>query len=205
MEQQQNIVELLEKLSNRESSDTVFNPYRDPKVLNNLLKYIIYLIGHQSSVMLVGESPGYDGCRWTGIPFTSGFVVRNSNHLMFRIIGKDIFLEKVVKEPTGTIMWEYLEKDKPVPILWNSFPFHPHDKGKTESNRKPTSLEVQEGVEYLKMIYDIFKPKTICCLGRVGEGTLRKNFPMSDIQYIRHPSRGGKNGFIMGMNSLKEI
>jgi len=202
MEIERRVVELLEKLSNRESSDTVFNPYRHPKVLSNLSQYLSYLVEHRSSVMLVGESPGYDGCRWTGIPFTSGFVVRNSNHLIFRTIGKDIFLEKVVKEPTGTIMWEYLGKDRPVPILWNSFPFHPHDNGKSESNRKPTSLEVREGVEYLKMVYDIFKPKTICSLGRVGEGTLKKNFPMCDIKYIRHPSRGGKSGFIEGMESV---
>lgn len=205
MEQQQNIVELLEKLSNRESSDTVFNPYRDPKVLNNLFNFFNYLIEHSSSVMLVGESPGYDGCRWTGIPFTSGFVVRNSNHMMFKTIGEGIYLEKIVKEKTGTIMWEYFGKDKPIPILWNSFPFHPHDKGKSESNRKPTSMEVQEGVEYLKMVYNIFKPKTICSLGRVGEGTLKKNFPIRDVKYIRHPSRGGKYEFIEGMNSLEEI
>jgi uracil-DNA glycosylase len=152
--------------------------------------------------MLVGESPGYDGCRWTGIPFTSGDMVRNSKHKMFKEIGNRIVLKQVVKEKTGTIVWKYLENDKPVPVLWNSFPFHPHKEGNPESNRQPSSSEVQEGVEYMKMVFDIFKPKTVCSLGRVGEKTLVRTFSGIDIKYIRHPSHGGKNGFIEGMNII---
>jgi len=202
METLKNVEILFEKLSKRESSDTVFNPYLDKTLLNNLREYFTYLIKHGSSVMLVGESPGYNGCRWTGIPFTSGYMVRNSNHIMFKEIGDRIVLNQVVKESTGTIMWEFLGKDIPVPILWNSFPFHPHKSGNPESNRKPSSTEVQEGVEYMKMVHDIFEPKIICSLGRVGEKTLKKIFSGIDIRYIRHPSRGGKNGFIDGMEEI---
>ncbi len=209
MEKQKNVLEkqrsieiLLEKLSKLKSTDTVFNPYKDKDVLNNLREYFSYLIRNNPSILLIGESPGYDGCRWTGIPFTSGFVVRNSNHKMFREIGDRVVLKKVVKEKTGTIMWEFLGQDKPVPILWNSFPFHPHDIGNPESNRQPSTSEVLEGLEYLTMVYDVFNPKTLGSLGRVGERLLRKNFPNEEVVYIRHPSRGGKNEFIIGMKHL---
>jgi len=103
---------------------------------------------------------------------------------MFEEIGKKIVLEKEVSEATGTIMWKYLGRDKPVPILWNSYPFHPFRRRKPESNRKPTSQEVQEGIVYVKMIYEIFKPQIICSIGRVGEGILKETFPGMDIRYI---------------------
>ena len=199
LKKKENVEVLLRKLSKRKSSDTVYNPYKDKDVLNNLREYFSYLIRNNPSILLIGESPGYDGCRWTGIPFTSGFVVRNSNHKMFGEIGNRIVLKKVVKEPTGTIMWEFLGEDRPVPILWNSFPFHPHDKGNPESNRQPSTSEVLEGLEYLTMVYENFKPKTLGSLGRVGERLLRKTFPNEEVVYIRHPSRGGKNEFIKGM------
>lgn len=202
MGKNQKIVDFLGKLSKRKSTETVFNPYKDKKILNNLREYLLYLKKHNTSILLVGESPGYNGCRWTGIPFTSGDMVRNSKHKMFKKIGERIFLKRVVKENTGTIMWEFLGKDKPVPILWNSFPFHPHKEGKPESNRKPSSSEVQEGIEYLKMIYDIFEPDTIYSLGRVGEKILKTTFLEKEIKYIRHPSRGGKNGFVQGMEFI---
>jgi uracil-DNA glycosylase len=203
MEKQKNVEVLLEKLAKRESTDTVFNPYRDKYILNNLREYFTYLIRQGSSVMLVGEAPGYNGCRWTGIPFTSGFMVRKSSHKMFKEIGERIFVKLIAKEASAKVMWEFLGIDKPVPVLWNSFPFHPHDEVDAESNRKPLSSELQEGVEYLKIVYDIFRPKTICSLGRVGEKTLKKTFPGVDIIYIRHPSRGGKEKFQKGMKSLK--
>jgi len=199
------IEKLLKELSKRESSATVFNPYRDPGQLNNLREYLNYLVLNPFPVMLVGESPGYKGCRLTGIPFTSGFVVRNSPHRMFEEIGKKIVLEKEVSEATGTIMWKYLGRDKPVPILWNSYPFHPFRRRKPESNRKPTSPEVQEGIVYVKMIYEIFKPQIICSIGRVGEGILKETFPEMEIHYIRHPSRGGKSEFMSGMDSVFQI
>lgn len=202
MEIKNNVESLLEKLSQRESTMTVFNPYKDKNVLNNLREFFSYLLRNNSTILLIGESPGYDGCRWTGIPFTSGFVVRNSNHKMFREIGDRIVLKKVVKEPTGTIMWEFLGQDRPVPILWNSFPFHPYYNGNPESNRKPSTSEVSEGLEYLTMVSEIFRPKTMGSLGRVGERLLRKTFPDEEVVYIRHPSRGGKSEFILGMSNL---
>lgn len=191
--------DLLESLSGRESSDIVFNQYQDEVIRNNLKLYFNYLIQNKHDVLMMGEAPGYRGCRLTGIPFTSGVVIKNAKHKFFKEIGSEIKLHQVVSENTATILWDFLGNDRPVPILWNAFPFHPHERGMLESNRKPDVQELKEGKKYLKIVYDIFKPKKLCSLGRVGEITLRGLFPSEEIIYIRHPSRGGKKSFINGM------
>ncbi len=191
--------DLLESLSERESSEIVFNQYQDEEIRNNLKLYFDYLIQNKHDVLLIGEAPGYRGCRLTGIPFTSGVVIKNAKHKIFKEIGSEIKPHQVVSENTAAILWDFLGNDRPVPILWNAFPFHPHERGMPESNRKPDVQELKEGKKYLKIVYDIFKPKKLCSLGRVGEITLRELFPSEEIIYIRHPSRGGKKKFINGM------
>lgn len=191
--------DLLESLSGRESSEIVFNQYQDEEIRNNLKLYFDYLIQNKHDVLLIGEAPGYRGCRLTGIPFTGGVVIKNAKHKIFKEIGSEIKLHQVVSESTATILWDFLGNDRPVPILWNAFPFHPHKCGMPESNRKPNVQELKEGKKYLKIVYDIFKPKKLCSLGRVGEITLRELFPSEEIIYIRHPSYGGKKKFNNGM------
>lgn len=191
--------DLLESLSERESSEIVFNQYQDEEIRNNLKLYFNYLIQNKHDVLMIGEAPGHRGCRLTGIPFTSGVVIKNAKHKIFREIGSEIKLHQVFSENTATILWNFLGNDRPVPILWNAFPFHPHERGMLESNRKPDVQELKEGKKHLKIVYDIFKPKKLCSLGRVGEITLRELFPSEEIIYIRHPSRGGKKIFINGM------
>ncbi len=195
---------LLTQLSLRKSSETVFNQYQNNCILNNLKAYVAYLQKQNADILLIGEAPGYRGCRLTGIPFTSGEVIKTSKHTIFQEIGSEIMLPQIVAENTATILWQFLGISTSVPILWNAFPFHPHQSGKPESNRKPDVSEIKEGEAYLRIIYDLFKPSQLCSLGRVGESILREVFPKSTITYIRHPSHGGKKDFIKGMNKTYE-
>jgi hypothetical protein len=71
-----------------------------------------------------------------------------------------------------------------------------------ESNRKPNTVEIEEGQSYLKLVYKLFQPQKLCSLGRVGELILKKVFPQEKIFYIRHPSHGGKKDFIKGMQTI---
>lgn len=140
---------LLKELSQRKSLDSVFNQYQDIHILSNLKAYLTYLLRHNPSILLIGEAPGYKGCRLTGIPFTSGEVIKTSEHNIFKIIGSEIFLPQVISETTATILWEFLGITKSVPILWNAFPFHPHQRGTPESNRKPSNSEIKEEVKFI--------------------------------------------------------
>lgn len=193
---------LLRQLHERRSSDTVCNQYHDVGTLNNLRIYLSYLTRFTSDILLVGEAPGYRGCRITGIPFTSGDVIMTSKHDMFKDFGSNIICYPVMAEHTAKMLWTFLEVNNAVPILWNAFPFHPHQSRIPTSNRKPNVSEVREGNIYLRLIYDLFKPKTLCSLGRVGESVLKEMFPNRDIMYIRHPSYGGKKDFIEGMKKV---
>jgi uracil-DNA glycosylase len=151
---------------------------------------------------MIGEAPGYRGCRLTGIPFTSSDIITTDKHELFKKIGRNLTYSQVVSENTATILWSFLGVNNSAPILWNAFPFHPHQSGKPESNRRPNVSEIREGEIYLKYIYDLFKPKKLCSLGRVGESVLKKLFPNKEITYVRHPSYGGKKDFIEGMKNV---
>lgn len=125
---------LLMSLSLRQSTDVILNQYKDKMILNNLKIYFEYLIDNPSDIMIVGEAPGYQGCALTGIPFTSGEVITNPKHIIFKKIGYKLKVREVVSEPTATIFWDFLENNKPVPLIWNSIPFHPHKKESIKSN-----------------------------------------------------------------------
>ena len=195
--------DFIKKLTTRESSTSVYNPYKDKRVANNLKIYLEYILKNQDNfVLLIGEAPGYAGCRITGIPFTSGVTINNSRLPVFTTIKNNLFLKTIEAEKTATIVWDYLENKEKIPVFWNSFPFHPHDKGDQLSNRAPTDDEIEEGKYYIEKLIEIFSPKAIAAIGRKGEKALNDIFPDKHIDYIRHPSRGGKSGFLTGINKI---
>jgi len=200
---QTNILDnFLISLSERESSNIVYNHYRDKDIRNNLRLYFEYLLLHWNDVLVVGETPGYRGCRLTGIPFASGEIIKKCQHEIFKEIRSKIKLNETSCENTATILWSYLRNHSSVSVFWNAFPFHPHKYGIPESNRKPTTSELEEGKQYLKAVYCLFQPKRLCSLGRIGEAVLRETFPNERIEYIRHPSYGGKKNCIEGLEKI---
>ncbi len=197
------LTEFIKKLSQRNSSNTVFNPYKDPKVANNIKLYFEYIFKNQDeNILIVGEAPGYAGCRITGIPFTSGVTITNSHLDIFKSFKDELYLSTIESEKTATIVWEYLEEKNKLPIFWNSFPFHPHENGNEQSNRRPTTTEVNEGKYFIEKLIEIFSPKIIAAIGRKGEQALKNIFPGKNIEYIRHPSHGGKSAFLAGIDDI---
>lgn len=164
--------------------------------------YFEWLLQNRKNMLLIGEAPGYRGCRLTGIPFTSGVVIKSARHKIFREIGAKIELHEVISESTAAMLWEVLDESKPIPVLWNAFPFHPYQSGFPESNRKPNSAEIEEGKRYLELVCELFKPEKLCSLGRIGEAIFTDLFPRRKIIYIRHPSHGGKKDFVRGMKEI---
>jgi hypothetical protein len=192
---------ILSELACRRSSSEVFNQYRDPPLINNLGVYFRHLQQNPTPLMLVGEAPGYRGCRLTGIPFTSENVVRESKHPFFMENRGVINVRSTEREATATILWGFLGV-RPLPLIWNAFPFHPHKANETETNRSPTEAEIQEGKKYLCALREIFRPRQICSIGRVGNRALSAVFPNEQFLCIRHPANGGKREFVAGMVRL---
>ncbi len=198
-----NISKFVNRLCERSNSEVVFNPYHDDKLAHNLEKYLQFMKTEKGNkILLVGEAPGYAGCKMTGIPFTSGQAIYQFDHPLLKKLRHTVSLRKVESEKTATIVWEFLAKKGSTPLFWNSFPFHPHPKNSPEENRAPTKAEVEEGVSYLHELFDIFKPTIIGGLGRAGERCSQRAFKDKSILYIRHPSRGGKPKFIEGMDRI---
>ena len=75
-------IRFIEDLSKVKLPINVFNPYSydyDENLLKrkNLFLYLQQMAKLNPHVLLVGEAPGYRGCRLTGVPFTSEFILLN--------------------------------------------------------------------------------------------------------------------------------
>ena len=195
--------EFVTELTKQKNSSTVSNPYLNHHIANNLRLYLNAMLKIEGRrVLLVGEAPGYRGCKITGIPFTSGNVFERFNHPLLKGLSSQLNLATIETESTATIIWEYLTKKKETPLFWNSFPFHPHPKGNKNKNRAPNSREIESGMQHLKRLYSLYKPEILAGVGHKGFECASKAFPKEDILLIRHPSFGGKSEFIAGMNKI---
>ncbi|MEK7521303.1 MAG: uracil-DNA glycosylase [Patescibacteria group bacterium] len=105
--------------------------------------------------------------------------------------------EKVWKEPSATIVWGTLKSARSLPLVWASYPYHPHIDRSPLSNRAPTNLELEIGRPFILDLVKIFGIKNVVAVGNKAEITLGK----SGIKgpKIRHPSHGGAKLFAQGI------
>ncbi len=164
---------------------------------NNLKLYLEKMKEINSSILLLGEAPGYKGCRLTGIPFSRESVLNRNEFFKnqnFEFINE---IKNLENEISATIVWDELNNYLDKPLIWNIFPFHPHEANNIKTNRTPTKTELSVGKDYLKELLEIFNIKKIIALGRKSESQI------SDLGlefvYVRHPANGGKNKFIDGL------
>ncbi len=200
---------LLETLT-QYSAPNVFNPWRDDDPMDALPggaeRRIERLRAHfecEPVALLIGEAPGYQGCHFSGIPFTNeklimaGAVPRVSS--VFRLTAR----EPAWSEPSATIVWGALRELGVAEraVLWNAFAWHPHKPGVPLSNRRPTPQEVRSGLPALKAVIAKFAGAPIVAVGRVAEATLAQlGIPIAAT--VRHPAMGGATEFRAGMNAF---
>lgn len=195
----------IDKLSTQDVSNNTTNMYFGNTIASqicrkNLKLYLNKMIDVKPSHLLLGEAPGYKGCGITGIAFTSERILNENTFYKnqgFRCLNKP---SKLSSEISATIVWSVLDNYTNIPLIWNIFPFHPHDTSKKKSNRTPTETELELGKVYLNLLLKIFNIDNIIALGRKPESKL-KGFGYH-YGYIRHPANGGKNKFV---NGLKEV
>ena len=151
----------------------------------NLLLYLKKMRELDPKILLVGEAPGYKGCKLTGIPFTSEY----------QILHKDFFKEEFEVlnidnpecENSAKIIWDEIGKTRQIPLMWNIYPFHPSTiDGR---NGKPNANDVDMGKDILEKLLTMFNISYMYCIGRKSEGAL-KNHELFQ-SYVRHPSHGG--------------
>jgi uracil-DNA glycosylase len=176
---------------------------------HNLRLYLRQMIERQPSILFVAEAPGYRGNRLTGLPFVSRKLLLEGIP-EFDLFGAehgyqnpdDSGFEKIFGEQSATIVWNALRENAITPLIWSSFPFHPHQPDKPLTNRAPRRDEVAFGQFFLQKIVEMSDFKRVVAVGNVAQGSLRSLG--IDCIKIRHPAQGGKNDFVRGIQSLVE-
>lgn len=166
--------------------------------------------------LLIGEAPGYRGCHFSGVPFTcekqicdgivprvcqanevlSGCAVRAQQQLDRRRLTRR---ELPWSEGSATVIWSTLHELRIAEqtVMWNSFPWHPHNPdplGVTLSNRTPTPREIVEGAPILALVLEQFPDACKIAVGRIAARTL-ESLGIKGFATVRHPSMGGARQF----------
>ena len=206
---------LIRELSAAQLAEDAFNQYAPGDVNNairrsNLRLYLREMAARRTKTLLVMEAPGYRGCRLTGVPVTSRKVLLEGLPALnvfgreagFRDVA-DVGFERVYGEQSATIVWSALADLGSLPVIWNTFPFHPHQAGKGDSNRKPRAAEIVKGAEFLGRLLAIWEFEQVLAVGNVAHETLQ--LMKLDCAKLRHPAHGGKRDFVAGLQSLLSV
>lgn len=154
--------------------------------------------------ILCGEAPGYQGCRHSGVAFTSEALLMNG--AIPRLPREPQRLTRTarpLKEPSATMVWEVLyglgiaERV----VLWNAVQLHPHRPNQAHTNRTPSTDEVALGKRALELLVKAFPEAKLVAVGNKAEGALNAIGAVTAGK-VRHPANGGKREFVAGMNTL---
>ncbi len=204
----------LDTLANTRVEGPVFNQYaleEDPALSEanairreNLDLYLRQMVAARPVLLLVGEAPGYKGCRLTGVPFASETILLNEHMCLFgqqRGFRRTNELRRISAEATATMVWSAVSGTWPPPLFWNAFPFHPHRPDRPQSNRRPCKEELDTGTRLLNQLTAIFQLKAVAAVGRIAEKALN-DVGLRDYYVLRHPSHGGKAAFNAGLQQI---
>jgi len=193
---------------------SVFNPWRDCCALHdrrdaaarrraNLEGMLSAALDTQVETIWIARDLGYRGGRRTGVPLTDEIHLTQASALMGGIALERATDGPAVAERTAAIVWQVLNRiGRPV-MLWNVFPFHPHESDDPMSNRCHTRAEREATWPLLQALVSMIQPKRIVAIGRDAHMALEGlDIP---VTAIRHPSYGGQREFIEGMFELYGI
>jgi hypothetical protein len=188
----------------------VFNPYADCCDVHdrsdaarlrrkNLQAFLEAALSVKVDTIWVARDLGYRGGRRTGVPLT--------DEVHLDVVGQMLGIElrratkgPAVAERTAAVVWRVLaEIGEPV-LLWNVFPFHPHEPDDPFSNRCHTAQEREITLPLLGELMDMFKPSRLVAIGRDADLALRDM--AVPVSAVRHPSYGGQSEFIAGLYTL---
>lgn len=210
--------------------ENVFNPWnefdtscdigeRAPVIRSeNLRRY--FELRPNPKYLFIAEALGYQGGHFSGIAITSERILLGEHPDVDpkTVLGdwdyertSDInspMLNRTQKlkgfnEPTDTVVWNAIASHGLKSfecVLWNIFPFHPHQEGKLLTNRTPNTPELDIGVEYAKDLLEMFPGMKIIAIGANAAKTLKRyGF---ECEEVRHPSMGGANKFREQVNEI---
>lgn len=191
--------------------DKVFNPYahvcsahdrHDAARIRrrNLSELIKSALNGGATTIWVARDLGYRGGRRTGLALT------DEAHLSrLAEVFKADKIEKATKGPlvaerTATVIWQMLARIREPVMLWNVFPFHPHEAEDPMTNRCHTRAEREAAEPFLDSLIEMLKPQKAVAIGRDAAAALDGlSIP---VYCARHPSYGGQSEFIEQIETL---
>ncbi|MEI7770075.1 MAG: uracil-DNA glycosylase [Chloroflexales bacterium] len=156
-------------------------------------------------LLLVGEAPGYNGARRTGVPFTSerlllGGVAPLGQYGAARGFALATDDGRISAEPTATIAYRELAALGLFAVGWNAYPLHPHRPGVDQSNRAPRAAELALGLPLLARVIALFPGVPAVAMGNTaGRALTALGAPHTKL---RHPAQGGAAIFAQGLRAL---
>jgi uracil-DNA glycosylase len=189
---------------------TLFNPWHDhcthDEPCNGPDAKLARLAAHldcDPEFVLCGEAPGYLGCRHSGIAFTSERLLLRGEIPRISAMNQRLTSRpSPYSEPSATIVWRALYElgIEERTILWNALQMHPHRPGEEQSNRTPTSAEIEIGKPALKMLVAEFPSAKVVAVGKKAERLLHSmGVPAATV---RHPANGGAAAFAQELKRL---
>lgn len=189
----------------------VFNPYIDrcsthdlvdgPAVRRrNLRGYLGAIEALGTDTIWMGRDLGYRGGRRTGLALT------DERHLEFFSSSypgstpSRATRGPLIAERTAAEIWAVLGLLERPPLLWNVFPFHPHEANDQFSNRRFTARELTTVNDLNHTLIKWLRIRRIICIGQ-DAATYAAGFGV-DMDCIRHPSYGGVKDFRAGVKRL---
>lgn len=182
-------------------------PFREGNELRrlNLVRYLRQINPSRPHTILIGEAPSYRGARLTGVPFVSESIllcgVEEAGMLgELRGYRRSDEFGRISTEASATMVWGTIRSIRPLPLLWNAFPFHPFRPGNERSNRAPSIPELVLGQPFIERLLEMFPIDTVIAVGnRAAESLHRLGIAHTKV---RHPSQGGKLKFVEGLRTV---
>ncbi len=190
----------------------LFNPWRDHCPHDSLdngpeakLERLARHLDCNAAFILVGEAPGYQGCRYSGIAFTSERLLMEGAIPRIPSLALRLSTRRLpFSEPSATIVWKALKTlgIAERTILWNALQLHPHRPDKLWSNRTPTPAELALGAPALHALIAAFPAAKVVAVGKKAE-QLMMTMGVTPTACVRHPANGGATAFAAGMAALR--
>lgn len=201
---------LLSALASLPPMPATTNPWSadndDDAAGNGPARRIAHLRAHAARpglrLVLIGEAAGYQGCRISGIPFTSEALLIDGSIPGIAGTPRLSTRPKPWSEPSARVVWRTLYEQQLADhaFLWNAFPLHPHEPGKPLSNRTPTRAELSTGEGVLRALRKALPDAVLAAVGNKSSEALTRLGLAHEA--LRHPAYGGVPEFVAGVERL---
>ena len=189
----------------------VFNPYADTCDVHdkgnaasvrgkNLQTYLSAALTQGVDTLWMGRDLGYRGGRRTGLALTDEYHLFDLEQVFPNTTFVRATVGDAVAERTAAEIWRALRALPRQPLLWNVFPFHPHEPGNPLSNRRFKVRELAAVEELNAQLIRGLGVKRIISIGQ-DAALYAKRFGVS-VETVRHPSYGGIADFRRGISQL---